>query len=408
MKILMINSVCGIRSTGRICTDLAVALEIQGHEVKIAYGRETVPEQCKRFAVKIGNDLAVKAHGVLARLYDADGRGSVRATKKFILWVEEYDPDVVHLHNIHGYYINTKILFDYLIQNNKRVIWTLHDMWSFTGHSGTCDIKNCEKWKTGCENCPSYRGYPESFIDRSKENYSRKKKLFTGIQNMTIVTPSRWLAGLVEESYLKDKKIKVIPNGIDLKQFYPMQNDFKKIHGIEGKILLMGCSTWWDTGKGIQDFYKLADMLDERFAIVLVGLDKRQMLKLPKKIIGFQRTNSVRELVQIYSAADIFLNLTYRDNYPTVNLEALACGTPVITYRTGGSPECLDCRNGLSFKKGDIDGVIKYLMEEYTNNSFNVTPLPILDKNYAAAQYQSLILGGVRSSSKQETHMVYH
>ena len=169
----MINSVCGIRSTGRICTDLAVALEAQGHEVKIAYGREHVPEQYKRFSVRIGNDLSVKTHGALARLYDADGRGSILATKKFMSWVKEYNPDVVHLHNIHGYYINTKILFDYLIRSNKRVIWTLHDMWSFTGHSGTCDAKQCEKWKTGCNTCPAYRGYPESFVDRSKENYQK-------------------------------------------------------------------------------------------------------------------------------------------------------------------------------------------------------------------------------------------
>lgn len=399
MKILIINSVCGIRSTGRICTDLATALEAQGHEVRIAYGRETVPERYKRFAVRIGNDLDVRAHGVLARLYDADGRGSVQATKKFISWVEEYDPDVVHLHNIHGYYINTKILFDYLIKRNKRVIWTLHDMWSFTGHSGTCDIVNCEKWKMGCSNCPVYRGYPKSYIDRSKANYNRKKKLFSAVQDMTIVTPSRWLAGLVSQSYLKDKKIQVIPNGIDLGQFYPLENDFKKAHGIENKILLMGCSTWWGQGKGLSDFYKLAEKLDDRFAIVLVGLDKSQINGLPQGIIGVERTNSTKELTQIYSAADVFLNLTYRDNYPTVNLEALACGTPVITYRTGGSPECLDGRNGIAFEKGDIDGVIKYLTEEYTKNNFAVSVLPTLDKDLVATEYHELILGGVTASS---------
>ena len=389
----MINSVCGIRSTGRICTDLAVALEAQGHEVKIAYGREHVPEQYKRFSVRIGNDLSVKTHGALARLYDADGRGSILATKKFMSWVKEYNPDVVHLHNIHGYYINTKILFDYLIRSNKRVIWTLHDMWSFTGHSGTCDAKQCEKWKTGCNTCPAYRGYPESFVDRSKENYQRKKKLFSAVDDLTIVTPSRWLAGLVSESYLKDRTIKVIPNGIDLKQFYPMRNDFKKTHAIENKTILMGCSTWWGPGKGLQDFYRLAEELDDRFAIVLVGLDKVQLAELPKRIIGIERTNSVKELAEIYSAADVFLNLTYRDNYPTVNLEALACGTPVITYDTGGSAECLDGQNGRAFEQGNIGSVIKFLTEEYSVDSFVVKPICILDKNYAAEQYQELIVG---------------
>ena len=393
MKILMISSVCGIRSTGRICTDLAVALEGQGHKVKIAYGREAVPEQYKRFSVRIGNETAVKCHGALARLYDADGRGSVLATKKFVSWVKEYDPDVVHLHNIHGYYINTKILFDYLIKSNKRVIWTLHDMWSFTGHGCTCDMYNCEKWRMGCEKCPAYRDYPGSLIDKSEENYRRKQKLFSSVNNLTLVTPSRWLAGLVSESYLKDKKIKVIPNGIDLKQFYPLKSDFKKANNIEGKIFLMGCSTWWDTGKGLEDFYKLAEKLDDRYAIVLVGLDKGQIGELPKRIIGIERTNSVKELAEIYSAADIFLNLTYRDNYPTVNLEALACGTPVITYRTGGSAECLNEENVRAFNKGDVDSIVDFLNNEYSADSFRVVPQPSLNKELAAEQYQNL-LGG--------------
>ena len=400
MKILMINSVCGIRSTGRICTDLAVTLEAQGHEVMIAYGREVVPEQYKRFSIRIGNDPTVKMHGVLARIYDADGRGSILATKKFISWVEKYDPDIVHLHNIHGYYINTQILFDYLIQNNKRVIWTLHDMWSFTGHSGTCDIRDCDKWKTGCGSCPAFRDYPKTYIDRSEENYKRKQSLFSKVTNMTIVTPSKWLANLVSESYMKDKIIKVIPNGIDIKQFYPIQNSFKQTYDLENKILLMGCSTWWGPGKGLQDFYKLAEELDNRFVIVLVGLEKEQIAELPKRIIGIERTNSVKELAEIYSAADVFLNLTYRDNYPTVNLEALACGTPVITYRTGGSPECLDGKNGRAFDKGDVNGIVDFLNNEYSTESFTVGILQSLNKEVAAQQYQKLILGSEKTSSE--------
>ena len=387
MKILMINSVCGIRSTGRICTDLAAALEAHGHQVKIAYGRESVPEQNIRFAVKIGSDLAVKMHGAFARAFDADGRGSILVTRRFISWVKEYEPDVIHLHNIHGYYINTKILFDYLIQNNKRVIWTLHDTWPFSGHSGTCDGKKCEKWKTGCYSCPAYRGYPASVIDRSKQNYNRKKKLFCAVKDMTIVTPSKWLAGLVSESYLKDMAIKVIPNGIDLKQFYPQKNDFKKSHDIEDKILLMGCSTWWGPAKGLHDFYKLAQELDDRFSIVLVGLDKHQLAELPERIIGIERTNSVKELAEVYSAADVFLNLTYRDNYPTVNLEALACGTPVLTYDTGGSSECLDAQNGMCFKQGDINGLITFLNDTYHTGMFKVIPSEKWDKMRATMEY---------------------
>lgn len=390
MKILMINSVCGIRSTGRICTDLAVALEAQGHQVKIAYGRERVPEQYKRFSIRIGNNITVKTHGALARLCDADGRGSYLATKKFISWVKKFDPEVVHLHNIHGYYINTKVLFDYLVKNNKRVIWTLHDMWSFTGHSATCDAIKCEKWKTGCDSCPAYREYPRSFIDRSAANYKRKKKLICAVNDLIVVTPSRWLANLVSESYLKDKRIKVIPNGIDLKQFCIIDTNFKTVHHIENKILLMGCSTWWGPGKGLQDFYKLADELDDRFAIVLVGLDKQQIAELPNRIIGIERTNSVKELVDIYNATDVFLNLTYRDNYPTVNLEALACGTPVVTYDTGGSAECLNNMNGKAFPKGDLNSIVAFLNNDYNEEFFRVTADCQYSKDKTAEKYLEL------------------
>ena len=176
----MINSVCGIRSTGRICTDIASELEAQGHQVKIAYGRENVPEQFQRYAVRIGNDLDMRLHGVKARLLDASGFGSKSATKRFIKWVKDYDPDVIHLHNIHGYYINIEILFNYLKNSGKPVVWTLHDCWAFTGHCAYFDFAGCEKWKTGCYGCPLKKSYPSSIlIDRSKKNYIQKKRLFT-------------------------------------------------------------------------------------------------------------------------------------------------------------------------------------------------------------------------------------
>lgn len=356
----MINVVCGIRSTGRICTDLAAALEADGHEVKIAYGREIVPEQFAKYAVRIGTDFDVKMHALKARLADGAGFGSKHTTKAFVKWIKEYNPDVIHLHNLHGYYINIEILFDYLKTCQKKIIWTLHDCWSFTGHSAYCDAIGCEKWQSGCNKCPQIKEYPKSVIDNSKRNWEKKRKIFSNIPNMTIVTPSKWLAELVKKSFLGDYPIKVIHNGIDTSQFKPLKNDFKKIHGIEDKFMVLGVATAWNDMKGYADFLKLSDMLDDDCKLVMVGLTDEQINRLPPKILGIKRTASVEELAYIYSAADVFVNLSYCENYPTVNLEARACQTPVITYNTGGSPESAG-NDAVIVERGDLSAVTEQI-----------------------------------------------
>lgn len=276
MKVLMINVVCGIRSTGRICTDLAMALEAQGHEVKIAYGREDVPEEFQRYAVRIGSNLDIKLHGIKARLFDAAGFGSTSTTRKFIDWMDEFKPDVIHLHNIHGYYINVKVLFDYLKKNRKKVIWTLHDCWSFTGHTAYCDVVNCERWKIGCYRCPQLNEYPKAIIDRSKQNWKKKKIIFTGVSDMIIVTPSYWLANLVKNSFLKEYTVKVIHNGIDTSQFKPLKSDFKGYFGIRDKFVLVGAATSWDENKGFSDYLRLAEILGDCYRVVLIGVSENR------------------------------------------------------------------------------------------------------------------------------------
>ena len=247
MKILMINVVCGIRSTGRICTDLAMALEKQGHEVKIAYGRENVPEQFKKYAVRIGTELDVKIHGVRARLLDEAGFGSILSTRKFIKWIEEY-----------GYYINVEILFNYLKQSKRRVIWTLHDCWSFTGHCVYFDYINCDKWKYECSHCTQKKEYPARIgPDMSKHNYSIKKKLFTGIDNMILVTPSQWLADLVRESYLKEYPVLVIYNGIDTNVFKPNNGNIKQKYNCLNKKIILGVAAVWDKSKGLDTIIEI-------------------------------------------------------------------------------------------------------------------------------------------------------
>lgn len=340
MKILMINVVCGIRSTGRICTDLASALEAKGNEVKIAYGRESVPTQFEKYALKVGTDLDVNLHALKARVFDCSGFGSKRYTRKFIKWVKEYDPDIIHLHNIHGYYIDIEVLFDYLKSCNKKIIWTLHDCWSFTGHCVYFDFVDCDKWKTGCGHCPQKSEYPARVgFDMSRKNYRRKKELFTGVNNMTLVTPSKWLANLVSKSYMKEYKTKVIYNGIDTNIFRPTKTSIKEKYNCQDKKIILGVAAVWDKRKGLNIFIELSKYLERDYQIILVGLSQTQIRNLPCNIIGIERTNDIHELVELYSAAYVFVNPTLEDNYPTTNIEAISCGTPVITYKTGGSTE---------------------------------------------------------------------
>lgn len=354
MKVLQINSVCGIGSTGRIATDIHDILIKQGHESYIAYGRN-LPKNCEN-AIRIGTKIDNYTHVIKTRLFDKHGFGSKRATEGFINKVKDIDPDIIHLHNIHGYYINVEILFDYLKVANKPVVWTLHDCWSFTGHCAYFDYVGCDKWKTGCFSCPEKRAYPSSIIiDNSKINYINKKEIFTGVKNLTIVTPSKWLANLVQESFLNEYTIKVINNGIDLNTFRPKADDFREKFKLFGKFIILGVASVWDRRKGLKYFVELADKAPEDEVVVLVGLTEKQIAQIPKKIIGITKTNSVEELADIYSSSDVFVNPTHEDNFPTTNVEALACGTPVVTFDTGGSPESIDEDTGIVVEKENFE-----------------------------------------------------
>ena len=343
MKVLQINTVCGRGSTGRIATDLSDLLHADNHTCRIAYGRYNVPDAYKDTSIRISSDWNVRIHGIETRLFDTHGFGCKKATKNFLKWVEEYNPDIIHLHNIHGYYLNIELLFDYLKHAGKPVIWTLHDCWSFTGHCSHYTAVGCSQWKDLCRSCSQLKQYPACYLNGNvKRNFERKKAAFTGVPNMTVVTPSKWLAEQVSESFLGDYPIQTIQNGIDLSVFHPTSGDFREKNDLVGKQILLGVANAWTSRKGLDDFMELASMLTPQQKIVLVGLTSTQVQALPNNILGIQRTNNIQELAEIYTAADIFLNPTQEDTFPTVNLEALACGTPVITYRTGGSPETLD------------------------------------------------------------------
>ena len=364
MRALFVNSVCGIGSTGRICTDLAREYESKGYEVKIAYGRdETVPERFKKYAVRIGSDIDVKFHGAKSKLFDAHGLGSIRATKEFLKWADVYNPDLLWLHNIHGYYINYELLFAWIKHHpGMKVKWTLHDCWAFTGHCSYFTIANCEKWKEQCEHCPQPKKYPARLLfDRSKRNYYRKKKAFCGVQDLTIITPSKWLANLVKESFLQEYPVEVNYNTVNDEIFKPTPSDFRNRYGLQDKKIVLGVASPWDERKGLEDFLWLSNRLDDNYRIVLVGLTENQIKTMPKNVLGIQRTNSPKELAEIYTAADVFINPTHEDNYPTTNLEAKGCGVAVLTYRIGGSPESVPENN--VFELGDKQGLLERIIE---------------------------------------------
>lgn len=343
-KILFINSVCN-GSTGTICKSLYKSAEEAGHICCIAYGRGEAPEGFN--TIKIGNKLDTYLHVLKSRLFDASGFGSKRATKQFIKKIDEFKPDIIHLHNIHGYYINIEILFKYLKEHPEiKKIWTLHDCWAFTGHCAYYTYVGCNKWQTYCKNnCPNKNEYPKTLFSRVINNFDKKKQIFGDIENMILITPSKWLKSEIEKSYLNTYQIKVINNSVDINIFKPTKSDIKQQYGIGDKKVILGVASVWDKRKGLDAFIKLSKQLTCDYQIVLIGLNKEQIKNLPRNIIGITRTENVKELVKWYSAAEVFFNPTLEDNYPTTNLEAIACETPVVTFNTGGSSECVPISN---------------------------------------------------------------
>lgn len=389
MKVLQINSVCGIRSTGRICTDIARLLQQQGHDCRIVYGREGAPEQFSSLAIRSDSTFGVRLHAAQSRILDNAGLARAGATKALLQQIRDFAPDVIHLHNIHGYYIHVPTLFAFLKEYACPVIWTLHDCWPFTGHCTHFERIGCDRWIEGCFRCPQKRRYPASMVlDRSRRNYDLKKELFTPMDRLTIVTPSNWLAEYVGRSFLKNAPLRVIHNGIDVEAFRPVDSDFRIRHGIQDSKIVLGVASDFDRAKGFDDFIALSRRLGDPYRIVMVGLSAQQLKEIPTDIIGVCRTNSVRELAEIYSAADVFVNPTYEDNYPTTNLEAQCCGTPVITYRTGGSVESVPPEQIVP--QGDLDALERQIHRVCMEGVYEVKEREPFDKNRAFSAYIDL------------------
>ena len=372
MKVLHINTALITDAPGRIAEEIGKVLISRGHESYIGYGR--FPRPVASTAIKIGKTTDQLIHVLKTRLFDTHGFSSTTATEKFIEELQQIDPDVIHLHNLHGYFLNVEVLFNYLRTARKPIVWTLHDCWPFTGHCSHYDYVGCDRWKTKCFSCPNIKAYPSSWLlDNSTDNYFRKKELFTGLKSMKIIAPSQWLADQVKESFLKEYPVEVFSNGVNLSTFKPGHKDesLKARYSLTGKKIILGVASFWGRHKGLDDFIRLSRFISGDASIVLIGLNKKQLEGLPANIIGFSRTENVDELAAFYSVADVFVNPTYVDTFPTTNLEALACGTPVVTYNTGGSPESLDQETGMVIEKGDIAGLseaVKLILDHGKNS----------------------------------------
>lgn len=372
MRILEINST-NYGSTGNIMLQIADTARSKGHTVITCC---PASRDNKRKSIEnqwlIGSRFSRNVHLKLFEYTGFNGCFSLLSTFTFLHKLKRFKPDIIHLHNLHNCYINLPLLFRYIKKHRIKTIWTLHDCWSFTGQCPYFDLAKCDKWKNGCHDCPQINVYPSSKVDRTRTMWKLKQKWFTGIQDMTIVTPSEWLGGLVQQSYLKGYPIKVINNGIDLNVFKPTESDFRQKHHLENKYILLGVAFGWGKRKGLDVFIELSKRLDERFQIVLVGTNDGVDKQLPANIISIHKTSNQQELAEIYSAADLFVNPTREENYPTVNMEAIACGTPVLTFKTGGSPEIPDERTGYVVDVDDIDEIEKQIIRICTDNVFSI------------------------------------
>ena len=359
MRVVQINLTARQGGTGRVCYGISKALSENNIENYTLFASN---EEQGKFEIKYGSDFKRKINALISKIFGNHGFNSHIMTKKLISHLEKLKPDIVQLHNLHGHNVNIKMIFSYFKKNPQiKLFWTFHDFWAFTGYCPYFELVECEKWENGCGNCP-LKNQHSWFFDKSKKLYRKKKELFTGL-NLTIVAPSDYIANKTKQSFLKDYEIKVIHNGIDLNVFKPTNGDFREKYNLENKYIVLGVADVWGKRKGLDTFIKLASRLPKEYQIVLVGTNDKIDKLLPKNIISIHRIQNVAKLTEIYTASDVFVNPTLDEAFGMVNIEALACGTPVITYNSGGSPECIDESCGIVVEKNHIDTLEKSIKD---------------------------------------------
>lgn len=391
MKILQINTVYGVGSTGKIAMGIHDLCKENGMQCLAAcrYSDKPFPD-----TIEISSKLDGKIHGALARFTMQKGCFSKWKTRRFLKKVKGLAPDIIHLHNLHGSYVNIAMLMDYIKKNNIPTVFTLHDCWAFSGICPHFTVAECDRWQSGCGSCPQKKKYSSCPVDLSHKLWSKKKKWFTGVENMTLVTPSTWLSGLVKKSFLKEYPSKTIYNGINLAVFKPTVSDFKNKHGLEDIKIVLAVAFGWGYGKGLDVVAKLADRLPADYKVVVVGTDEESDKKLPSNVLKIHKTNNQKELAEIYTAADVIINPTREEVLGLVNIEALACGTPVITFDAGGSPECVDESCGAVVPKNDVAAMEKELLRVCTESPYSaescINRARLFDEKEKLAEYIKL------------------
>ncbi len=356
-KLLQINE-CLNLSTGKIVQQIGDLAISKGWESWIAYSGRELDMPSKSNLVKVGSYVESCIHYIEDKLFDNEGLSSRLATGKLLKQIDLIQPNIIHLHNIHDHWLNYLMLFNYISEHNIPTVWTQHDQWATTGHC-MYNLCGCERWKEECHNCPLSKWYA---LDCSRRNFNLKKELLAKIPSLTIVPVSEWLGNNIRLSHLKDRPMQVIYNGIDINTFSPQPVNAHERYGIgKHKKIVLGVAALWDARKGLNDFYELAKRLPaDEYGIVIVGQRTEDVKPIESgcQMVFVDRTQDALELAQLYSSAAVFVNPTYQDNYPTTNLEAIACGTPVITYRTGGSPEAVDEKTGFVVEQGNIETLV--------------------------------------------------
>lgn len=371
MRVYQINVVCGTGSTGRIAADISRAVEEAGGRCRIAYGRGKAPDDVDSF--RISNRIDLYYHAFMTRLTDRHGLYSKHATKRLLRDIQTYNPDVIHLHNIHGYYLNYEMLFGFLKKYGKPVVWTLHDCWAFTGHCSHFSAVGCNQWEKKCKNCCQLKQYPAcSMKGNVQNNFYRKKTAFSNMSNVRILVPSQWLEDIVKRSFLGSYPIEVLYNYVDTDLFRPTEGKFRERYHLQNKKIVLGVANIWNERKGFYEMLELAQRLGESYAVVMVGLNKKQLKELPEGVIGLEQTSNTRELADIYSAADVYVNLSIEETFGLTTVEAIACGTPAIVYK-GTACEEIARKTGGIVIDSDMDELVKAIQS--TSNK-----IAVLDK----------------------------